>query len=209
MINFIQTLYRGCTENDFAFFAVVSALLRVYLTGGLVMIGNDVFVAFPNKNTALAVAKTAMSAGFNVACAVLSANALRQKLGYYDGGIVICGCRFSDANINELLQDIPETFGIILIGTPDMLNNCDCERAVKLAVPINTAQLVCYMDMLRPEPSNAHRSRSPEDRAIIDKAKRFLINHYNMTEPQAHKYLEKKSMETGRTLAETAKRILN
>ena len=54
------------------------------------MIGNDVFVAFPNKNTALAVAKTAMSAGFNVACAVLSANALRQKMGYYDGGIVIC-----------------------------------------------------------------------------------------------------------------------
>ncbi len=29
VINFIQTLYRGCTENDFAFFAVVSALLRV------------------------------------------------------------------------------------------------------------------------------------------------------------------------------------
>ena len=30
------------------------------------MTGNDVFIAFPNKNTVLAVAKTAMAAGFNM-----------------------------------------------------------------------------------------------------------------------------------------------
>ncbi len=173
------------------------------------MLGNDVFIAFSNKNTALSIAKTVMAAGFNAACAVLTAGALKQKLTYYDCGIVICGCRFGDENINALLPEIPETFNIILIGTPDQLAYCDDERAVKLAVPINANELICYMDMLRPELPDGHKKRSAEDRQLIERAKKFLITHYNMTEAQAHRFLEKKSMETGRTMAETAKKILN
>ncbi len=173
------------------------------------MLGNDVFIAFSNKKTSLSIAKTAISSGFNAVCAVLTAGGLKQHLGFYGSGIVICGCQFSDENINELLDEIPEGFNIILIGTPAQLAYCDSERAVKLAVPINTGELICYMDMLRSELPESSRKRSDGDRMLIDKAKKFLIMHYNMTEPQAHRFLEKKSMETGRTMAETAKKILN
>ena len=173
------------------------------------MINNDVFIAFSSKKTALSVARIAVSAGFNAAAAVLTAGALKQKLSYYEGGLVICGCEFSDENINELVQEIPEGFNIIVIGTPDKLAYCDSSRVTKLAVPINSGELICYMDMLRPEPQSAHSRRSAQDRAIIDKAKTLLIRHYNMTEPQAHRFIEKKSMETGKTMAEIARKILN
>ncbi|MBQ9604154.1 MAG: ANTAR domain-containing protein [Firmicutes bacterium] len=173
------------------------------------MLGNDVFVAFSNKKTALSVAKIVISAGFNAVCAVLTAGGLKQKISYYECGIVICGCQFGDENINELLEDIPDGFNIILIGTPAQLEYCENERIVKLAVPINANDLLCYMDMLRPELPGRRSGRSPEDRMLIDKAKKYLIMHYNMTEPQAHRFLEKKSMDTGCTMAETARKILN
>lgn len=173
------------------------------------MLGNDVFIAFSNKKTALAVAKTVIAAGFNAACAVLTAGGLKQKLSFYDCGIVICGCQFGDENINELLPEIPDTFNIIVIGTPDKLAYCDGDRAVKLAVPINASELICYMDMLRPELPAGGKNRSAEDKAVIDRAKRYLIKHYNMTEPQAHRFLEKKSMDSGAAMTETAKKVLN
>ncbi len=173
------------------------------------MLGNDVFIAFSNKNTALSIAKIVILAGFNAACAVLTAGGLKQKLSYYECGIIICGCQFGDENINELLTDIPEGFNVILIGTPAQLAYCEDERAVRLAVPINANELICYMDMLRPELPEGSKKRSTQDRALIDKAKHYLIFHYNMTEPQAHRFIEKKSMETGRSMVDIAKKILN
>ena len=79
----------------------------------------------------------------------------------------------------------------------------------RLAVPINSGELICYMDMLRPAPVPARTTRSAEDTALINKAKRLLINHYNMTEPQAHRFIEKKSMDTGKSMADIARKLLN
>ena len=40
-------------------------------------------------------------------------------------------------------------------------------------------------------------------------AKELLINRHNMTEEQAHRYIQKKSMDTGKRNVEVAKIILN
>ena len=39
-------------------------------------------------------------------------------------------------------------------------------------------------------------------------AKKVLITQRNMTEPEAHRYLQKMSMDAGRSLAETARMVL-
>ena len=43
---------------------------------------------------------------------------------------------------------------------------------------------------------------------IIQSAKKVLITQRNMTEPEAHRYLQKMSMDAGRSLAETARMVL-
>ena len=48
-------------------------------------------------------------------------------------------------------------------------------------------------------------SRSSRD---IQSAKKVLIAQRNMTEPEAHRYLQKMSMDAGRSLAETARMVL-
>ncbi len=169
------------------------------------MLGNDVFIAFSNKKTALSIAKTVLGGGYNVAAAVLNASDLIHKINFYESGIIICGCRFGDGNINTLSASIPDSFRIISIGTHEQLQYCDESRMLTLSVPLNSAALLAYIDMLRVE---TRSRRSPDEEALINRAKRYLIAYKGMTEPQAHKFLEKKSMDSGRTITEIAKAVL-
>ena len=57
-------------------------------------------------------------------------------------------------------------------------------------------------DRLRP------KTRSEEDMRILNEAKALLMSRNNMTEEQAHKYIQKNSMETGSGLVETAAKVL-
>ena len=172
------------------------------------MLGNDVFIAFSNKKTVETLIKIVHSGGFNIAAAALSAAELKEKISYYESGIIICGCRFNDEDINSLLEDIPESFGIMLIGKAQQLAYCESDRVTKLAVPLNSGDLLLYLDMLRPEVPVSRKKRPPKEQAIIDKAKRLLIERFGMTEPQAHRYIEKAAMDSGKSIAETAKKII-
>jgi len=51
--------------------------------------------------------------------------------------------------------------------------------------------------------------RQVDDIKKIDRAKCLLIQHNNMTEEQAHKYLEKKAMDSRLTRREVADKIIN
>ena len=172
------------------------------------MLGNDVFIAFSSKKTIAALIKVARSGGFNIAGAALNAAELKQKISYYESGIIICGCRFSDEDVNNLIEDIPESFGIMVIGKAEQLSYCYAKNAVKLAVPINSSDILAYLEMLRPEIPARRSARTPQEQAIIDKAKRRLIELFKMTEPQAHRYIEKTAMNTGKTIVETAIKII-
>ncbi|MCI1955885.1 MAG: ANTAR domain-containing protein, partial [Oscillospiraceae bacterium] len=48
-----------------------------------------------------------------------------------------------------------------------------------------------------------------EEKQVILKAKNLLISRNNLTEPQAHRFIQKKSMDTGKKMVETAMIILN
>ena len=49
----------------------------------------------------------------------------------------------------------------------------------------------------------------PEEQAVIDDAKRLLMNRNGMTEEQAHRFLQKKSMDSGAKLIQTAQLVLD
>ena len=53
------------------------------------------------------------------------------------------------------------------------------------------------------------RERSTGDRAVIKEAKELLMARNNMTEGEAHRYLQKCSMDSGTNLVETAEMVLS
>ena len=52
------------------------------------------------------------------------------------------------------------------------------------------------------------KKRSAEEQEIIDKAKAVLMDRNHMSEEEAHRYLQKCSMESGTGLVESAQMVL-
>ena len=55
---------------------------------------------------------------------------------------------------------------------------------------------------------NIPKTRSDEDRREIDRAKKILMEKNNMTEQEAHRYIQKISMDSGTGMAETAQMVI-
>ena len=52
------------------------------------------------------------------------------------------------------------------------------------------------------------RHRSLEEQKVIDDAKKILIEKNNMTEPEAFRYIQKCSMDSGNTMVESAMMVI-
>ena len=53
------------------------------------------------------------------------------------------------------------------------------------------------------------KNRNPEQQARVKEAKSLLMERNNMTEEEAHRYLQKCSMESGVNMVETAQMVLS
>lgn len=51
------------------------------------------------------------------------------------------------------------------------------------------------------------KERSEEEKKIIADAKRLLMERNHMTEEEAHRYMQKCSMDSGNSLVETARMV--
>jgi response regulator NasT len=56
---------------------------------------------------------------------------------------------------------------------------------------------------------NQPKVRSEEDSQILSRAKRVLMNRNSLSEDEAHRYIQKRSMENGTGLVETAEMIIS
>ena len=86
---------------------------------------------------------------------------------------------------------------------------------IKLAVPLKVHELVSTVDMLsqgivrrRKRRREKPVIRSEKEAAVIETAKQLLITRNNMTEEEAHRYLQKRSMDNGTDMVETAQMVL-
>lgn len=53
------------------------------------------------------------------------------------------------------------------------------------------------------------KQRSEEERMIVAQAKNLLMERNNMTEEEAHRYIQKCSMDSGTNLIETAQMVMS
>ena len=129
-------------------------------------------------------------------------------------GFVICGGRLIDMSFVELQDCIPQSFKLIILSR-NVMNEEYPEEAVKIAVPFKVSELIGIMEgetagyrKRRENPNAAGPIRNSEERKYIDRAKELLIKNRQMTEPEAYRYIQKTSMDSGNTMVETAQMIM-
>ena len=73
---------------------------------------------------------------------------------------------------------------------------------------VNTLSMICQaQERRRRKLREIARVRSEKERNLITNAKRILMERNNMTEAEAHRYIQKCSMDSGNDMAETARMI--
>ena len=88
---------------------------------------------------------------------------------------------------------------------------CENPRIFRLPLPVNQHDLTASVRMLKQlsEMEMARPKQSAADQELIRQAKIYLQEVRLMTEEEAHRYLQKRSMTTRRKMAEVAAEIID
>jgi len=131
-----------------------------------------------------------------------------------DVSLVICAKRFSDMSFEEMADLAPQSVGILLL-TRDVGQGPFYANVMKLCMPFKAEDLISSVRTLVPELGYSYSRkkakkpvRSEAEQKLIDDAKRLLMDRNDMSEPEAFRYLQKTSMDTGRSMTDTAEMIL-
>lgn len=157
---------------------------------------------------------TLAAAGIDVlGTATRGASALQKALGYYgDSGVMLCSYALSDMTASELRRILPEHFEMVVLLSARQRAMFTDGDILCLTIPINRADLINTVRMLTEQQKRAPQktaSRSEDEKELIRRAKGLLMERNGMSEPDAHRFLQKRSMNTGRSLVEVAETILN
>lgn len=176
----------------------------------------SIIIAFPKIEDANSIKNALVRNGYEVNATCTTGAQAIGIANELDGGILICGYRFSDMHYSELNSYLPKGFEMLLIASASRLEECTDNNIVCLSMPIkmrdllNTLQMMSYNYSRRMKKNkNKPRPRTEEEKAIINKAKLVLMERNNMTEEEAHRYIQKHSMDSGTNMVEMAEMILS
>ena len=131
--------------------------------------------------------------------------------------VVICGFRLRDMTAEMLAADLQGIAPLLVISSPGNLELCSGENLFKLATPATRADFFASLDLLLqfgtghggpPAPQHSRPQRSEAEERLVRQAKAILMEVNLMTEAEAHRFLQKRSMDAGLKLADTARLIL-
>ena len=128
------------------------------------------------------------------------------------GGIVVCGYRFQDMLYTELREQMGGGFEMLLLASQRVLAEKVQDGVVAVRMPLKVHELLDTVNMMEyalDKRKKKKRPRSPRERAVIERAKALLMERNHMTEEEAHRYVQKCSMDSGNSIVETAQMIIS
>lgn len=132
-----------------------------------------------------------------------------------DDGIIICGYRYPDMIFSELADNIPEYFDMIVITSKGNYEACRDSGITCLTMPLKSQDFVRTVSLTldnilweRKKRKNRPKERTEEEKKVIKSAKMKLMSDMNFDEQEAHRYLQKNSMDKGINIVEMSYMVL-
>jgi AmiR/NasT family two-component response regulator len=176
---------------------------------------SNVVVVFPKKETAANIRNILVRGGVDISGICTTGAQALHFADNFDDGIIICGYKLQDMLYLELRECLPESFELLLIASPDKWSQGLVKGVVGLPMPIKVYDLLNTVEMMlqtmqrrRRKKKEAAKKRNQEQKVQIEQAKTLLMVRNKMTEEEAHRYLQKSSMDSGTNMLETAQMIL-
>ena len=171
-----------------------------------------VIVAFESEKSCVRISELLEASG-TASCLVCRSGAeVKRLVGKQRIFTIVCGFKLSDGVSQSLYEDLPDTCSMLMVAPQNQLELCENEDIFKLAAPVSKGDLLSSVRMLL---RFGHRlekftrpQRSTEEQELIRQAKELLMESRDMTEEQAHRFLQKRSMDNGLKMVQTARMVL-
>lgn len=176
----------------------------------------NIIVVFPKIEHAKSVRSILLKSGYTVDAVCSSGAQALRAANDLDSGIIICSFRLSDMVYSELHEYLAPRFDMLLIGSQNQIRERETEDIVTLGTPLKVHELLQTVAMMaemsvrkKKKRKQKPKVRSEQEKRTMNQAKLLLMERNHFSEEEAHRYLQKRSMENGAGLAETAQMIIS
>lgn len=174
-----------------------------------------VVVVFPKAEDARSIRNLLMRNGYEVSAVCTSGAQALTAADRLGTGVMVCGYKYPDMMYEELYENLPASFAMLLVASARAIGEGVAEGVVSVTMPLKVNELLSSLDMVLHQVERRRKKRrampperSEQDRKDIQEAKALLMERNHMTEEEAHRYLQKTSMDSGTNLVETAQMLL-
>lgn len=176
----------------------------------------NIIVVFPKIEHAKSVRNILLKAGYTVDAVCNTGAQALQAANDMDSGIMICTYRLPDMMYSELYEYLTPRYEMLLIGSKSQIAQREIEDIVGLSTPLKVHELLQTMEMLsytytrkKKKRKNLPKERSAQEKRMVAEAKALLMERNHLSEEEAHRYLQKHSMDNSTSLSETAQMVLS
>jgi len=186
----------------------------------------NIIVAFTDHPAAQKIRTILTYNGFTVAGVCTSgAQVLSLIRRLSGGGIVICASKLHDMTTEFLAEQLTPEYDFLMLMHSNESTMNESQGIFSLMLPLKKSDLLdsvnmllktrelkpvknVFIDKINEGKPVEKPGRSPEEKKLIESAKSVLMERNHMTEEQAHRFLQKRSMDNGSRLIDTANSIL-
>lgn len=169
-----------------------------------------IVTAFAHEDAQRRILRLLEAGGYAPAGSFFSGAEVLRAVRKLEGAAVICGFRLRDMTAAQLAADLDPGTGMLVIASAANLDLCQGANLYKLPVPASRADLYASVDLLlrRTRSSKRPPAREEEAQKLIRRAKELLMDVNRMSEAEAHRFLQKRSMDSGLRLEQTARLVI-
>ena len=168
----------------------------------------NIIVAFSRPEDGKSIKGILVRSGYDVAAVCMSGSQALSAAEDLSGGILVCGYRFEDMMYDELRQCLSASFEMLVLASPSRWNGVQTQGVVHNLLS-TLDMMVQAQQRIRRKLRSRPKERSKEEQDLINEAKALLMERNNMTESEAHRYIQKCSMDSGTNLVETSQMIIS
>jgi response regulator NasT len=165
-------------------------------------------VAFRDRADAESVASLLRESGYEVIRVCTAGDEIKRAFGMIQDGILICGPRFRDRTLDQILEDLNEHVEVLCISKAEASAGIRSSRVFHLVPPVRKSLLAAWADMLIQLHYQKLPRRENSDRERSEEAKRKVMKELNLTQAEAHRHLQRLSMRLGIRMPQVAEVIL-
>lgn len=140
-----------------------------------------------------------------------SAGEVKRLVSKQHVSTVVCGYKLKEESAEQLFYDLPSASAVLVVARPDQVELLS-DDVFHIAAPVSRGDLCVAVGMVLQMSRRLERALKPkrnqEENSVVEKAKRVLMEQRGMSEEEAHRFIQKKSMDMGAKMVQTAILIL-